>query len=106
MLSREEFNKSVQLQLNRIDSTLTKKNTEYATDDFPLHNFYESAKLLRSTPKEAAFAFMVKHLTSITDMVQSNNVYPLELWQEKLGDAKNYLVLIECLIEEELDSKI
>ena len=49
---------------------------------------------------------MVKHLTSITDMLQSDIDYPMELWEEKLGDAKNYLFLIECLVQEEKNEKI
>ena len=48
---------------------------------------------------------MVKHLTSITDMLQSGNDYPMKLWEEKLGDAKNYLFLIECLVQEEKNEK-
>lgn len=105
-MTREEYNKSIEAQLKRVKETLIKKNKEYSTDNSPLHNFHQSAKLLRTTPKESAFAFMVKHLTSITDMLQSGNDYPMELWEEKLGDAKNYLFLIECLVEEERTMKL
>ena len=49
---------------------------------------------------------MVKHLTSIIDMTQSDIDYPMELWREKLGDAKNYMILIECLVEEEKKMKL
>lgn len=49
---------------------------------------------------------MVKHLTSIIDMTPSDIDYPMELWREKLGDAKNYMILIECLVEEEKTMKL
>lgn len=105
-MTREEYNKSIEAQLKRVKETLIKKNKEYSTDNSPLHNFHQSAKLLRVTPKENAFAFMVKHLISITDMLQSDIDYPMKLWEEKLGDAKNYLFLIECLVEEEKNDKV
>lgn len=105
-MTREEYNKSIEAQLKRVKETLIKKNKEYSTDISPLHNFHESAKLLRTTPKKCALAFMVKHLTSIIDMTQSDIDYPMELWREKLGDAKNYMILIECLVEEEKKMKL
>lgn len=105
-MTREEYNKSIEAQLKRVKETLIKKNKEYSTDNSPLHNFHQSAKILRVSPKECALAFMVKHLTSIIDMTQSDIDYPIELWEEKLGDAKNYLFLIECLVQEEKNEKV
>lgn len=105
-MTREEYNKLIEAQLKRVKETLIKKSKEYSTDNLPLHNFHQSAKILRVSPKESAFAFMVKHLTSITDMLQSDTDYPMELWEEKLGDAKNYLFLIECLVQEEKKMKL
>lgn len=105
-MTREEYNKSIEAQLKRVKETLIKKNKEYSTDSSPLHNFHQSAKILRVSPKECALAFMVKHLTSIIDMTQSDIDYPMELWREKLGDAKNYMILIECLVQEEKNEKI
>lgn len=105
-MTREEYNKSIEAQLKRVKETLIKKNKEYSTDSSPLHNFHQSAKILRVSPKECALAFMVKHLTSIINMTQSDIDYPMELWREKLGDAKNYMILIECLVEEEKTMKL
>lgn len=105
-MTREEYNKSIEAQLKRVKETLIKKNKEYSTDNSPLHNFHQSAKILRVSPKECALAFMVKHLTSIIDMTQSDIDYPMELWREKLGDAKNYMILIECLVEEEKNEQV
>lgn len=105
-MTREEYNKSIEAQLKRVKETLIEKNKEYSTDNSPLHNFHQSAKILRVSPKECALAFMVKHLTSIIDMTQSDVDYPMEIWREKLGDAKNYMILIECLVEEEKTMKL
>jgi len=105
-MTREEYSKSIEAQLKRVKETLIEKNKEYSTDNSPLHNFHQSAKILRVSPKECALAFMVKHLTSIIDMTQSDVDYPMEIWREKLGDAKNYMILIECLVEEEKTMKL
>lgn len=105
VMTSEEFSKSVESQIKRIEESLVKKNKEYANTKPPLHNFHESAKASRTTPKIAAFMFMIKHFTSITDMIQSGDDYPMEVWKEKLGDMKNYLILIECLVEEEKANK-
>ena len=45
--------------------------------------------------------FMLKHFTSVTDMIKHGNPkdYSFDLWKEKLGDMKNYLFLIEAIIE-------
>mgnify|MGYP001031495371 CR=1 FL=1 len=105
MMTSEEFNKSIEEQIKRIEDSLVKKNKEYADSQPPLHNFHESAKASRTTPIVSAYMFMIKHFTSITDMIQSSKDYPMELWKEKLGDMKNYLILIECLVEEEKANK-
>lgn len=80
-----------------ISDTLVTKAREYATDADRLHNFHAAAALLRCTPEQACWAFLAKHLVSIGDMVASGHVQPREKWDEKLGDAINYLLLLEAI---------
>jgi hypothetical protein len=44
---------------------------------------------------------MVKHMTSIVDMVLDESKHPDALWEEKIGDAIAYLLCLECITKEE-----
>lgn len=100
-MNREEFNQVVNNRIEHIQTSLAAKNKEYASNDRPLHNFYQSAKAGRTTPKKALFGYMLKHYVSVTDMVMSDEIYPDELWNEKLGDMINYLILLDALQKDE-----
>lgn len=107
-MTREHYQKSIESQIERVRSTLTIKNKEYAPEDDPLHNFKASAAAAQTTPEHAAFMFMLKHFTSVADMIKHGNPkdYSFDLWKEKLGDMKNYLFLIEAIIEEKVNESI
>lgn len=46
---------------------------------------------------------MAKHTVSIYDMCNSGLKYPIELWNEKITDHINYLLLLRAIIEEEIE---
>lgn len=49
---------------------------------------------------------MAKHTVSVYDMIRSGKDYPLDLWEEKIKDSINYLLLLWALIQEdETDDK-
>ena len=55
----------------RIDQAMevmVTKEKEYAKESKRYHNFLEAAEYLNCTPIEAAVAFMVKHIVSISDL--------------------------------------
>lgn len=79
--------------------TLAAKSSEYSTDD-KLHNFKEAAKTFGSSPGEVCWNYMMKHLVSIQDMATGKKVFPPELMREKIGDAINYLILMEAILTE------
>ena len=54
---------------NHIDKQMDSKGDEYHTEDDALHNFKLSAELALSNIGETANGFMVKHTTSIIDML-------------------------------------
>jgi len=99
-MKTEEFNKIVELQLEKIRSVLVKKADEYNLEEDRLGFFKRSAAFAQETPEQALYGFLLKHLQSITDMVMSGNSYPEDLWKEKITDAMNYLVLLLGLLED------
>ena len=46
---------------------------------------------------------MAKHTVSIYDMCNSGQKYPIELWNEKITDHINYLLLLRAIIEDEIE---
>lgn len=99
-MTHEAFDKLLESRLSAIKAVLGTKAKEYATGEDRLHNFKSSADILRCSPEEACLSFMVKHLTSIIDMVKSETTPAAAVVDEKIGDAINYLILLEALFKE------
>lgn len=98
-MTQDEFEQILNDQLRRINAVLNVKRDEYATTDV-LSNFRTSAAIRGCSMPEAVTGMMVKHTTSIYDMVATGNPYPVEVWDEKITDHLNYLILLKaCLIE-------
>lgn len=93
---------------------LASKNKEYASDSDKLHNFKRAADMLRCTPEKALIGMATKHIISILDIVDKIEHYyntipdvkpseintPISMIEEKIGDAINYLILLEALLKE------
>ena len=100
-MNAETFNEIVNSQIDFCLSILVDKAREYATED-RLHNFKVAAKLQNIPAKQALAGIMVKHTVSVYDMCRSRGVYPVELWEEKITDSINYLLLLKALVIEEV----
>lgn len=99
-MNTDNFNKVLDEQLKRCTDVLVNKAKEYATSD-RLHNFKVAAALQGITPKEALAGMMAKHTVSTYDMcLGANKEYPISLWNEKITDSINYLLLLRALVEE------
>lgn len=96
-----DFNAVLQDQIDRVTAVLGSKAGEYATDDERLHNFKQAAALQGITLRQAVANFMAKHTISIFDLVQKPNNLPEELWNEKITDHINYLILLQAALAEE-----
>lgn len=96
----EKFERVIQDQVCRCLDTLVVKAKEYATED-RLHNFKVAAALHGCTPEKALAGMMAKHTVSVYDMCNSGEVYNLDLWDEKITDSINYLLLLRAIVEEE-----
>lgn len=98
-MNTEKFNDVLKDQITRCTDVLVTKAKEYATED-RLHNFKVAAELQGCTPKQALAGMMAKHTVSVYDMCMSRADYTVELWDEKLTDSINYLLLLRALVEE------
>ena len=96
----QDFNIIVEDQLDRIRSVLVKKAVEYNLDTDRLSVFKHAAALSEETPEQALYGFMLKHIISVTDMINSKETYPVELWNEKITDICNYLILLQRLLRD------
>lgn len=101
-MEHEEFDALLEDMIEHIRNTLGLKAEEYATED-RLHNFKKSAHIIDGTPMQACWGFAAKHLVSISDMVSDSAeglAFPEAVWNEKIGDAINYLILLKALVRE------
>ena len=97
----KEFEKLLDLRIKKTREVLAVKNKEYASDTDKLYNFKRTAAMLACSDEEALLGMLAKHLVSIIDMVQNKREANYALWDEKIGDAINYLILLEAIIVEE-----
>lgn len=106
-MKHAKFDKLLKEILKRTTNVLSTKSDEYSTDVDKLHNFKRAGAMLNCTPEKALIGMWTKHIISILDIVDriernehdetQAEVHALE---EKIGDAINYLILLEALIKE------
>ena len=99
-MKAKDFNELVDRQLGRIKAVLCRKEGEYNLEEDRLGFFKRAAGLAQETPEQALFGFMLKHLVSLSDMVQSGKVYSEALFEEKITDIENYLLLLLGLLKD------
>lgn len=97
----ENFNMIVKEQLARCESLLIDKGREYALGADRLAAFKKAAAFQNTTQAEAALGMMVKHLVSVSDMIQSHEHFTISRWDEKITDSINYLLILRAIIEED-----
>lgn len=101
-MTNEDFNKVVDEQLNLCRSLLCTKGEEYdrsSNDRF--HSFKVAAALQGETPMQALAGMLAKHTVSIYDLINEGN-HDLAIWDEKITDHINYLLLLKGLIMDEI----
>ena len=102
-MTNEVFDITVENRLKLIKEILLRKRAEYAPNGGDrLHNFNRAAEMLRVTPEAALVGMWTKHIISILDIVDNldNSVPSLEMIEEKIGDAINYLILLEAMLKD------
>lgn len=103
-MNATKFNKVIEDVIDKCKNTLCQKAEEYATHD-RLHNFKVAAGIQGITNSAALAGMMAKHTVSIYDMATSDEVFPLAMWDEKICDHINYLLLLKALVIDEGESE-
>jgi hypothetical protein len=100
-MNGKDFEKIFSIRVDMCKATLLRKSAEYSSESDKLHNFKVAAALQGCTPERALGGFLAKHVVSIFDLINSETPTPQEVWDEKLGDALNYLFLLDAIVQEE-----
>ena len=101
-MNAENFNKITEERIKKCCDVMITKANEYATAD-RLHNFKVAGALQGCTPIKALGGMMCKHTVSIYDLIndfEKGENIPVELWNEKIGDSINYLLLLNAMVVE------
>jgi hypothetical protein len=98
-MTHDEFNVILEERIAKMRSVLTKKAKEYANED-RLHNFKRAGALRNESPDDSLLGMLVKHWVSIEDLVTWSGETDKAVINEKVGDAINYLVLLEAVLLE------
>lgn len=97
-MKTQQFNEIIHEQISRSLDLLVVKAKEYGPED-RLHNFKVAAVLQGETPVQALQGMLAKHTVSINDLCRTGS-RDLNIWNEKITDSINYLLLLRALIEE------
>lgn len=99
-MTNDDFNLILEARMAKMSVTLTAKAGEYAVANDRLSNFRRAASIQQIPPAQVALNFFMKHFVSVQDMVEAKRSYTRAMWDEKLGDMINYLVLLEAITYE------
>jgi hypothetical protein len=105
----KEFNSLVRERQSKERELMVTKAGEYANDDERFSNFINCASWQAQgrTPEAALWNMLTKHLVATRDAIDQlalGVVKPYPFWDEKLGDIRNYSVLLEGLIKDRIAS--
>jgi len=107
-MTASEFDVIMEQRIVAIRRVLGIKAGEYASSKDRLHNFKAAARLnegliTEDGPAEALMGMLRKHWVSVMDIASRHNFpdpVPESLIDEKIGDAINYLILLEAVMKE------
>jgi len=104
----DKFKSLLQHIYRRTDETFDIKRDEYANDVDVFKSLKNgTAFSFQSEPEQVAWNYLAKHLESIQSILSKlpDEEPSVELINEKLGDAINYLIIIEGLLRERKTKK-
>ena len=85
------------------------KGMEYTQGDLHadrLSNFYRLAKELDVDPKMVLWIYLKKHLDSIVCFIKQGKEYSDEKIGGRIHDARNYLVLLNGIIQQQKNEQV
>lgn len=101
-LDYADYDKLVGQRIGKILKTLENKSDEYTRNGDSLHNFNRGSEMLGQSRERYLMSLAMKHITSIMDIIDDidNGIHHLdEVIEEKLGDAINYMILLEVSLK-------
>jgi hypothetical protein len=104
-MNQEFFDQVLERRIGLIREVLASKRKEYAMGGDRLHNFNRAAAMLGISREKALVGMWSKHIVSILDIVDNfgEDCKPTkEMVEEKIGDAINYLVLLEAMLKSDI----
>lgn len=104
-MTNEKFNEIAEKQLEICKEYLCKKGEEYNPTLDRLEFFKQAAVLENITPEKALAGMMAKHTISIYNLI-NDHIYDQAIWEEKITDHINYLLLLKALISEGRNEKL
>ena len=108
-LTDEQLESLIEERIKKCKDVLLKKSEEYSSDSDRMRNFNTAGRMLGMPPYRVAFMYMVKHFESVYEIVVNDQPTSPALWEEKITDLINYLLLIDAMWrkshEDPLDDK-
>lgn len=102
-MNNTEFENIFDRRVAMCREVMVTKAKEYAAAHDRLANFKKAGALQYEHPAKALQGMMAKHQVSIADMTAGLDVgttYSQAQWDEKIGDALNYLFLLDAVVQE------
>jgi len=103
-MKQKVFDTILNQRCQKMVNVLAGKGNEYTQNGDRLYHFKIAAAVDNETPAEALWGMMKKHLVSVKDLKDGNTILTSEIIDEKIGDMINYLVLLEAIFLEEIET--
>lgn len=101
-MTHEHFRNQIDFIRGSSLDVLLQRNGNYAKgSDDALHNFKAGADIDGSTPAQAAWGYMTKHLVALRDKIKRNDFSDMSDLLEKCTDIINYTAIIFAIGVEE-----
>ncbi len=104
-ITEREFETLFEERVRKCREVLVKKSKEYSSNNDKMRNFNVTARMMDILPEQAAWMFMMKHFQSVYDIIMHEKPVSKEMWDEKIGDLINYLLLIDAMFTKRLENK-
>lgn len=104
-MQEERFNQIIEAQVDMALALFQKKNDAYSGTQVVdrLAGVKDVAAIRGVSKLEAISGMMAKHTMSIYNMMKSDQEFPLAVWNEKISDHINYLLLAAASLHEDRD---
>ena len=104
-MQEERFNQIIEAQVDMALALFRKKNDAYSGTQIVdrLAGVKDVAAIRGVGKLEAISGMMAKHTMSIYNMMKSDQEFPIEVWNEKISDHINYLLLAAASLHEDRD---